>query len=514
MANDTDQVVFFVGEVLERTARKYPGKAALISKEGQLSFEVTNERVTCLASWLQHEGVKRGDRVALLLPNSLAFALSYYATQRAGAVTVVLDARLKGKELLGVLQDADLRLLITHARLKPEVEEVLAELKPIPTWVVEGEGEESFKKKLSTRAGDFSPPKLKPEDDAIILYTSGTTGEPKGVVLDHINLAQFPVCMKAICHTGPDEVLGCILPMSHISGPIQCNEIADKGGTLVIFDQMNPVTLLEGIQAHRVTIFHAVPIVFQLLLGVPNLKDYDTRSVEVAAMMGTTIPVSLMQAFKSAQPHVKVIQGYGLTETSPLITFTELDKAEAKMASMGRAVPGVEIKIVNPNDEEVPEGEPGEIITRGPHLMKGYFRKPQVTAERIRGGWLYTGDIGRRDRDGYYYHLGRKDDMIITGGLNVYPTEVENMLCEFPHVQEAVVFPIPDAKRGSVIGAAVVLRPGSETTEKELLTLLRGNLANFKVPHRIAIHQSLPRTSVGKVIRDPALLLSERGAEE
>lgn len=509
MANHTHQVGFFVGEVLEGAAGQYPGKMALIAKGEELSFSAVNDRVTCLASHLQQEGIRQGDRVGLLLPNSIAFALSYYGTQRMGAVTVVMDARLKGKELTGVLHNADLSLLITHKRLLPEMGEALGEFSRLSLWVVEGEGGQSFEKKLSPASAAFLPPRLRPEDDAMILYTSGTTGEPKGVVLNHINLAQFPRCMTEMCHTGADEILGMILPMSHISGPILLNEILDKGGTMVIFEQMNPVSLLEGIQKYRITVFHGVPIIFQLLLGVPNLKDYDTRSVQIAAMMGTTVPVSLMRAFKAVQPHIKVIQGYGLTETSPLITLTELDQADAKMASIGRAVANVEIQIVDEKGNETPEGEAGEIITRGPHLMKGYFRRPEATAERVRDGWLYTGDIGRRDSDGYYYHLGRRDDMIITGGLNVYPAEVENMLCDHPQVQEAVVFPIADAKRGYVIGAAVVPRGGEKLGEKELLTFLRANLANFKVPQKIKVRETLPRTSVGKVIRDASVLLSD-----
>jgi len=268
------------------------------------------------------------------------------------------------------------------------------------------------------------------------------------------------------------------------------------------------MTILEGIQQHKVTFFHGIPIIFQLLLSVPNLKDFDTSSVEIVGMMGMSVPLPLMRAFKAAQPHIKAMQGYGLTETSPLITGTDTPDADAKMASIGKPVPGIEVKIVNDQGKDVAEGEEGEIITRGPHVMKGYFRKPEATAERIHDGWLYTGDIARRESDGYFYHLGRKDDMIITGGMNVYPADVENMLYERPQIQEAVVFPIPEPKRGNVIGAAVVLRQGQSVTEKDLLAFLRSNLASFKVPERIAIRESLPRTSTGKVIRDAAVLLS------
>jgi long-chain acyl-CoA synthetase len=276
----------------------------------------------------------------------------------------------------------------------------------------------------------------------------------------------------------------------------------------VIFDQINPITLLEGIQKYRVNVFESVPIVFQLLLGVKNLASYDTSSMKIAAMMGTSIPLPLLRAFQTVQPHIKVIQGYGLTETSPMITLVEPDKAETKMGSIGRAVPGVEVKIIDENGKELGVDEPGEIITRGPHVMKGYFRRVGATAERIRDGWLYTGDVGKRGADGYYYHLGRRDDMIITGGLNVYPAEVENMIYTYPGVQETIVFAVSDAKRGAVIGAAIVPWPGANVVEKELLGFLRANLANFKVPDKVVIRESLPRTSSGKTIRDAATLLA------
>ena len=508
MANDTDSVGFFAAEVLQRTAERQPQKTALITKEEELTFGVLNQRVHALAGRLQQEGIRQGDRVGVLLPNSSAIPLSYFATQKIGAVTVILDARLKGKELEGVLKDADLKLLVVHQQLYGEVQEVFNTLAPIPVWVVAGDGERSFEKRFAAPAGTIALPKLNGGDDALILYTSGTTGEPKGVVLSYVNLMQYPTLMGEFHITDSSTIRGCILPMSHIVGPVVCNELAEKGYTLVIFDQINPVTLLEGIQKYRVNVFESVPIVFQLLLGVKNLASYDTRSMKIAAMMGTSIPMPLLRAFQAAQPHIKVIQGYGLTETSPMITLVEPEKAAAKMGSIGRAVPGVEVRIVDENDKEVAIGEAGEIITRGPHVMKGYFRRSDATAERIRNGWFYTGDVGKVEADGYYYHLGRRDDMIITGGLNVYPAEVENLIYTYPGVQETIVFAIADAKRGQLIGAAIVVRPGSTVVEKDLLAFLRGNLANFKVPDKIVIRESLPRTSSGKTIRDATTLLT------
>jgi len=508
MANDSGSVGFFAAEVLEKTVHRQPHKTAIITKDEALTFAALNQRVHGLAANLQQAGIRQGDRVGVLLPNCAAIPLSYFATQKIGAVTVILDARLKGKELQGVLKDAAVKLLIVHQQLRAEADEAFKELGRIPLWVVNGEGDENFEKRFSVPAAPASFPQLRADDDALILYTSGTTGEPKGVVLSYRNLAQYPGVMGETAITNASTIRGCILPMSHIVGPIVCNDLADKGFTLVIFDQINPVTLLEGIQQHRVTVFESVPIVFQLLLGVRDLASYDTSSVKIAAMMGTSIPLPLLRAFQSAQPHIKVIQGYGLTETSPMITLVEPERAETKMGSIGRAVPGVEVKIVDEAGKEVAIGEPGEIITRGPHVMKGYFRKPEATAARIRDGWLYTGDVGKVEADGYYYHLGRRDDMIITGGLNVYPAEVENLIYTYPGVQETIIFAIPDQKRGHVIGAALVPRPGANIVERELLTFLRGNLANFKVPQKIVVRDSLPRTSSGKLIREAETLLS------
>ncbi|MGH7852328.1 MAG: class I adenylate-forming enzyme family protein [Candidatus Binatia bacterium] len=508
MANDTDSVGFFAADILAKTAQRQPHKMALIAKEEELSFAALDQRVQALAAHLQQEGIRQGDRVGVLLPNSTAIPLSYYSTQKIGAVTVILDARLKGKELQGVLKDADLKLLIVHNQLYPEVKEAFQDMPAVPVWVVNGDGERSFEKRFSAPARSVSLPSLKADDDALILYTSGTTGEPKGVVLSYRNLAQYPLVMRENHVTDASTMRGCILPMSHIVGPVLCNELAERGYTLVIFDQINPITLLEGIQKYRVNVFESVPIVFQLLLGVKNLASYDTSSMKIAAMMGTSIPLPLLRAFQAAQPHIKVIQGYGLTETSPMITLVEPDKAEAKMGSIGCAVPGVEVKIVDEDGKELGVDEPGEIITCGPHVMKGYFRRAGATAERIRNGWLYTGDDGKRGADGYYYHLGRRDDMIITGGLNVYPAEVENLIYTYPGVQETIVFAIPDAKRGQVIGAAVVPRPSATVNDRELLAFLRANLANFKVPDRIVVREALPRTSSGKTIRDAEILLA------
>ena len=279
-----------------QTARRQPQKTAIITKDEELTFAALDQRVQGLAANLQQTGIGPGDRVGVLLPNCAAIPLSYFATKKIGAVTVILDARLKGKELQGVLKDAALKLLVVHQQLRAEAEEAIQELGTIPLWMVSGEGDESFEKRFAVLGAPARLPRLQPNDDALILYTSGTTGEPKGVVLSYQNLAQYPRVMADMGMTDASTIRGCVLPMSHIVGPVVCNDLADKGFTLVIFDQINPVTLLEGIQKHRVAVFESVPIVFQLLLGVRDLVSYDTKSVKIAAMMGTSIPLPLLRA--------------------------------------------------------------------------------------------------------------------------------------------------------------------------------------------------------------------------
>jgi len=339
------------------------------------------------------------------------------------------------------------------------------------------------------------------EDDALYLYTSGTTGKPKGVVLSFANLDLFPEAMRNILKISADVIMGCLLPMSHITGPILCNELLVRGSTLFIFDQLRPDKILAAVEKHRVSYFHSVPPIFEALINVPHRERFDVSSLRFVAMMGTSVPLSLMQQFKRVFPSVAVVQGYGLTETSPFITLLPIEQHMQKMGSIGLAVPHAEIRIIDESGKEVPEGEAGELIVRGPMLMKGYHGNAQATRERIKNGWLYTGDICRKDADGFYYHLGRKDDMIIVGGLNVYPEEVEQVLTAHPGVKEVGVVGMPDSDRGQVIKAVLVVKPGSSLTKKEVTAYCNQRLASFKVPRVIEFAEELPKSSTGKVAR-------------
>ena len=493
-----------VGKVLSETAERIPHKTAVIFKDEEITFAQLDLMATRLANKLKTFNVGRGDPVAIVLPNSSHWVVSYFAVMRLGAIAVPLDFRFKGEELISILTDASVRVVIT-SDLYPDGA-VFSRVDSISNVIITGEkGTDSFTSyedviKDESLSSEVSVA-VRDEQEALYLYTSGTTGKPKGVVLTFSNLDLFPEGMNEVLGTREDDILGCLLPMSHISGPIICNEFVIRGSSLFIFDQLRPDKILSAVEKHKVTYFHSVPPIFEAILHVPHKERFDVGSLRFVAMMGTSVPIDLLNAFKRSFPNITVIQGYGLTETSPFITLLPLEYAESKIGSIGQAVPRAEVKLVNDTGEEVPASEIGELIVRGPMLMKCYHNNPEATRERIKDGWLYTGDLCRKDDDGFFYHVGRKDDMIIVGGLNVYPAEVEQVLRSHPLVQEVGVVGIPDKDRGEIIKAAVVVAPGEQVTKKEILTYCKERLANFKIPKILEFRDELPRSSTGKIAR-------------
>ncbi len=488
----------FPSSKISEIASKYPDRTAIIFKDKTMTFSELEKASSTLAAYLREEGVKKGDKVAIFLPNCPEFAISYLALAKLGVVVVLIDARSKATELKEIAKDAGLKLIICHETNKKHTRDI-----EVATNILSAD---LFGKVLTEEKTFASHIILGEDDDALILYTSGSTGRPKGVTLTFGNLGQSPIVMEKLWSSYLD-VTGVALPMSHIAGFIYLTEIIDRGSPMVIFDQISPQTILESIEKYEITSFWSAPPIFQLILEYPHRKRYDTTSLKFVAMMGMTVPLTLMQDFRREFRHVEVLTGLGLTETSPFILACRRGHPETKLGSVGKPVPGVEVRIVDEGGTEVPQGSVGEIITRGPHVMKGYYNQPQETAKRIRNGWFYTGDMGYFDEDGYFWHLGRKDDLVIIGGLNVYPAEVENVLKQLPQISEAAVCGISNGMRGKMLKASVVLRPGKHVSQKELLDFCRKNLANFKVPKQIEILDQLPKGFVGKV--DKKLLTKE-----
>lgn len=497
-----------VAEVLRETARRLPQKAAILWRDRGMSFGELEQRVHSLAVGLRELKVSAGEKVALLLPNSPEFVVSYLACLRAGAVAVPLETRLKQEEVLSILASGEVSALIASSAFERMISSLRSQASSLHQVILVGEktgGYASYELLAGQPRAEGLVEKANQEDDALYLYTSGTTGRPKGVIMTYGNLDCFPETMETVFSCGEKEVFAIVLPMSHISGPTLINLMVAKGSTLVILDTIQPEAILEGIERHRVNWFHGVPPIFQTLLKASPSRPYDTNSLRFIAMMGAPVPLSLLRDFQERYPGVAVCQGYGLTESSPLITLISPEAAISKMGSVGRPVPRIDVRILDEAGRSLPPGEVGEVVVRGPQVMKGYYRDAEATALVLREGWLHTGDLGRFDEDGYLFLVGRKREMIITGGLNVFPAEIEELLLRHPQVSEAAVIGIPDFMRGEVIRAVVVLQPGATLSKRELMGYCRQQLADFKVPSQVEIRQSLPRTATGKIAKGELL---------
>ena len=507
-----------IGNYLQRQAHERPDKVAVICNEVELTFSELNLQANRLANWFLSRGLEKGDRAVVLLPNCAEFAVAYFALMKIGVIAVILDFRLSPPEMSPLFDETEAKTLITHSKQKTFGIRMLREKRHLQYMVLLGEdkkekGDEKglYPYERIVNKGDTQEPNvsLQEEDEALYLYTSGTTGKPKGVILTYDHLTYFSESMKAMLPLREQDMEGSVLPMSHISGPVVLNLTVDMGHTLVIIEEIRPKKIFEEIQRNKIDYFHAVPPIFQLILNLPSRDRYDLSSLRFVAMMGTVVAEELMEEWVEEYPHCVPLQGYGATETSPLLTLTRFKDAPRKMASAGCIVPRVEIKIVDKDGKELSTGEVGEVIARGPQIMKGYFKNPKATEQKIKDGWYYTGDLGRFDEDGYIYVLGRADDMIITGGMNVYPSEVENVLIAHDKVAEAAVVGIPDSERGQALKAVVVPKVGEEISKRELMRFCRERLASFKLPKVIEFRDNLPRSRTGKVAKRELKVVEE-----
>jgi long-chain acyl-CoA synthetase len=334
----------------------------------------------------------------------------------------------------------------------------------------------------------------------VILYTSGTTGQPKGAELTHDNLASNAQVSRDLFEITEGMVMLGALPLFHTFGQTCCMNVSiSAGATLSLIPRFDPDKALEIIQRDKVTIFEGVPTMYGAMLHTPNREKYDTSTLEVCASGGSAMPVELLKGFQEAF-NCKVLEGYGLSETSPVASFNHLDK-EQKPGSIGTPIEGVEMKVVDENDQDLAPGEVGEIVIRGHNVMKGYLNRPEATAEALRGGWFHSGDMARVDADGYFFIVDRKKDMIIRGGYNIYPREIEEVFYEHPAVREAAVVGIPHDEYGEEVGAAVALKDGASATPEELRAYVKERVAAFKYPRHVWIVEDLPKGPTGKILK-------------
>ena len=486
-----------LGSMLERTAAARPDRQAIRMDDLVLSYSQLRDAAGRTAALLASLGVGPGDRVGLMLPNVPAFPVAFYGAVAAGAVVVPMNPLLKSREVAYYLGDSGARVIFAwHAAAGeaakgaadagaqvvtvdgPDLSARLAGLSPVSTW--------------ADAAGD---------DDAVILYTSGTTGRPKGAQLTHAGLARNATltAQTLLRSSADDVVMGC-LPLFHVFG-LTCglNASVVGGGTLTLLPRFDAGKALQIIERDRVSIFEGVPTMYAAMLHYPDADPSHAASLRVCVSGGAAMPVEILRGFEEKFGCI-ILEGYGLSETSPVASFNHPDKVR-KPGSVGTPVEGVEMRLVGDGGATVPAGEVGEIAIRGHNVMKGYWGRPEATAEAIPDGWFRTGDLARVDEDGYYFIVDRKKEMIIRGGYNVYPREIEEVLHEHPAVAEAAVIGIPHAELGEEVGAAVALKPGAAATPEELRAFTRERVAAYKYPRHVWLVAELPKGPTGKILR-------------
>jgi long-chain acyl-CoA synthetase len=486
-----------LAQLLTETAGRHGERPALKLDDSVVNYAVLNEGATRIAGLLKEKGVQPGDRVGIMLPNVPYFGVIYYGVLRAGGVVVPMNVLLKGREVEFYLSDSGARHVFAWHDFGEAATSGAEAAGAEAILVKPGEFEQLV---IAAPRAEEDEPRA-PGDTAVILYTSGTTGTPKGAELTHSNLIEN--CLRVAHNLGhiteSDMVLGA-LPLFHSFGQTCClNTSVSAGACLTMVPRFDPVKALEVIARDGVTVFQGVPTMYHAMLHAPGHEDADTSTLRLCISGGSAMPVEVMRAFEREFDCI-ILEGYGLSETSPVASFNHPDR-ERKPGSIGTPIEGVEMKAVDDDDHEVATGEVGEIVIRGHNVMKGYWQRAEATEEVMRGGWFHTGDMATVDDDGYFFIVDRKKEMIIRGGYNVYPREIEEVLYEHPAVSEAAVVGVPDDALGEEVGAAIVLRSGQQADADEIRAFVKERVAAYKYPRQIWFADELPKGPTGKILK-------------
>ncbi len=501
---------FNLAVMLRESARRAPAKTAVILGEIKLSYGQLDELSDRVAANLAAAGLKPGDRVGLQLPNIPRFVIAYFGILKAGGVVVPMNVLLKASEIAFQLEDSGARALITYGGILDESAKA-AESAAVASLYVVGETGyigtagtiiTAFEALLS---GDAPGPQLaerSPADPAVIIYTSGTTGTPKGAVLSHLSLYMNADIPGRLFEFNVNDTVLVALPLFHVFGLSSVmNTCVLLGGTMTLVPRFEPRAVLEIMQRDRVTVFMGVPTMFIALLQAADSTIYDLASLRVAVSGGAPIPGEVIDSFES-RFGVPILEGYGLSESSSAATFN-ISVTERKVYSAGKPIWGTSVQIWDDDSRPLPPGagHVGEIVLRGANIMLGYHNNPEATAKAFAGGWFHTGDLGYLDSDGFLFIVDRIKDMIIRGGYNVYPREVEEVLYAHPAVAEAAVIGVPDPKMGEEVRAIVAVKPGQSVTEAALIEFVKERAAAYKYPRTIEFRDSLPKNATGKILK-------------
>jgi len=482
--------------LVAQSIEPHPQRVAVKAGDTALTYAQLDTLSARAAALLHSAGVQPGDRVGVMLPNVPAFAIAYYGALRAGAVVVPMNMLLKAREIRFYLSDPEVRVLLAWHGARDEVEAGAAGLDTTVVYVAPGE----FEELLTTHRPAPEVAHRDADDTAVILYTSGTTGKPKGAELTHVNLTRnAQTSLELFGLTGDDVVIGA-LPLFHSFGQTcSLNAVLSAGAQLSMIARFEPGAVLQTVERDRATVFMGVPTMYTALLHHPELHDIDASSLRLSISGGAALPADVLHGFERALG-VRLLEGYGLSETSPLASFNLPDNRKA--GSIGLPIPGVEMKVVDDRGFEVPVGEVGEIAIRGHNVMKGYWRRPEETAAVLSAdGWFLTGDVGRADEEGFFTIVDRKKELIIRGGYNVYPREIEEVLYEHPDVRECAVVGVPHEALGEEVAAAVVLTDSGSVTADELREYVKTRVAAYKYPRHVWFVPELPKGPTNKILK-------------
>ena len=486
-----------LASLLTESAKRAADAPAIRLGEYELTYGRLDDASARMATLLREKGLQQGDRVGVFLPNVPPFPIAYYGVLRAGGTVVPMNVLLKRREIAFYLEDSGAKIILAWHGFE---EEARAGAEDAGAELIEVEPE-SFTRLLGGVDPSPGVAEVSDDDTAVILYTSGTTGKPKGAELTHANLmTNADVCMRTTSEIGPGDVVFGGLPLFHSFGQtVAMNASLKVGACLSLVPKFDPGEALETMQRDGVTHFYGVPTMFGALLHHPERERFDTSSLRTCITGGASMPVEVLRGFEQAFGCI-VLEGYGLSETSPVASSNHPDK-ERRPGSIGTPIEGVEMRVVDEDDKPVDQGEVGEIVIRGHNVMKGYWQRPDATEEAMRGGWFHTGDMARTDEEGYFFIVDRKKDLIIRGGYNVYPREVEEVLYEHPKIREAAVIGVPHDEWGEEIGAAVVLHDGEELSPQEVSSYVKERIAAYKYPRIVWFLDDLPKGPTGKILK-------------
>lgn len=490
-------------KLLEKQSRDYAAKPAIIFRDQAITFSQLKDNTFCFADGLRRLGVTRGSKVGIYLPSSPEYAYSYLAIWSIGATAVPLDFMLTEDELLECLKHSEAKVLIIRPKANISLDNLRAKLQTLAviTCGQEVPGCPNFEGLLAGADNKTPLYKYEEKDYAIIFYTSGTTGRPKGVLINYKQLEAPPQSMDFfVGGIKEDDIALCALPFSHIGGLIYLQNCISFGLSVVLMERFSPLEFLKNVEQYKVTCFWIVPSMYYAFLQLKEFETFDLSSLRWMVTFGASSSADALRRFHQFCPRAHLLNGWGLTETNaPTVV---LPMGSDKIESVGRPAPWIEVKILDENDKEASQGKVGEIAVKGWVVTDGYYKDPELTAQALRNSWFHTGDLGRFDAEGHLYIVGRIKEMIKVSGEIVFEPEVEAVIHKHPDVSEVAVIGVPDKLRGEVPKAFIVSRENKKIGEEDLRSFLRQHLAHFKIPHYFEFRETLPKNRSGKIDKE------------